>query len=542
MINTKKHLGFTVVEVLIIIPIVILVIGVFIIAIVNMTGDVLASRSNNVLAYDIQDALDRIEQDVNLSGSFLATNNITLTSPQGYDDNTAAFKNADATTGSMLILNSYATTSNPMNSTRNIMYVFNKPYSCGDSKINQNPAVMMNIIYFVKDNALWRRVIAPSNYQTIGCVGSSVGAPWQQPSCAPDIAISGFCKVHDIKLVEGVQIGGFVTKYYSSLVSETENTTANDASESNTERDAALRTTNSVKVTINATGTIAGHDISQSGTVRAVSPNNNTATTTPDCPSGFITVPGSNTYGTSDFCIMKYEAKDSGDGITPVSTAAGLPWVNVNQINAEMYSPNVVGCTGCHLVTEAEYLTIIQNVLSVDENWSGGTVGSGYIYSGNNDATSTIQAADTVADDGYVGTGDSSSSNPEQRRTLKLTTGQFIWDIAGNAWDWTSGQTVGNEPGSPGAAAWRDWNAVTVTGSLSPNVFPSGTGILGADSWTAALNGIGRLCSSSDSSILHGFLRGGASTNTKLSAGVTAVYMNFEPTSSNQWTSFRVAR
>ena len=33
----------------------------------------------------------------------------------------------------------------------------------------------------------------------------------------------------------------------------------------------------------------------------------------------------------------------------------------------------------------AEWMTLAANVLSVPSNWSGGSVGSGYIYSGHND-------------------------------------------------------------------------------------------------------------------------------------------------------------
>lgn len=62
--------GFTIVELLVIAPIVILTITAFISVIVNMTGDVLASRSSNLVAYDIQDALSRIEEDVKLSSTF----------------------------------------------------------------------------------------------------------------------------------------------------------------------------------------------------------------------------------------------------------------------------------------------------------------------------------------------------------------------------------------------------------------------------------------------------------------------------------------
>src|SRR5665647_1062811 len=53
------------------------------------------------------------------------------------------------------------------------------------------------------------------------------------------------------------------------------------------------------------------------------------------CPTGFIVVPGSSTYGTSDFCVMKYEAKNVSGVAT--SRASGTPWVSISQTNAITY-------------------------------------------------------------------------------------------------------------------------------------------------------------------------------------------------------------
>lgn len=160
------------------------------------------------------------------------------------------------------------------------------------------------------------------------------------------------------------------------------------------------------------------------------------------CPSGFARIPGSPTYDTNSFCVMKYEAKQVGTTTTPISTATGSPWVDINQTTAIANSPNVAGCKSCHLITEAEWLTIAQNVLSVASNWSSGVVGTGYIYSGHNDMSPANTLSASLDDeDVYNGTGNTVGSN--QRRTLKLASGETIWDIAGNVYEWTSGQVSG---------------------------------------------------------------------------------------------------
>lgn len=271
--NTISKHGFTIIEILVIAPVVILVIGIFISAIVSMTGDVLAARGSNVLVYNIHNALDHIEQDVKSSGAYLAINNITLSSPQGYNDDSTNFHNADPSNGTMLIINTYTTTVNPLISTRNVVFT-SAPYSCSSPQVNQNPPVMMNVIYFVKGNTLWRRTIAPSFYNTVGC-----SVPWQQPSCAPGVS-GAICKTQDIRLVDGIDVGsGFSVNYYPDPASTTANATASNDTLADNVRLAALQTTNTVAITISATNNVAGHSISQTATIRAVSPNNNTTPT-----------------------------------------------------------------------------------------------------------------------------------------------------------------------------------------------------------------------------------------------------------------------
>ena len=268
--RNKSTFGFTLIEMLVVAPIVLLVIGVFIAAIINITGEVLSTRNANNLSYNIQDALSRIEQDVKLSGGFLSTNNITLTSPQGYNNDTTNFHNIDATTGTMLILNSYTTTNNPLNNVPDVLYAAGQPNPCDSTLINKNKPVMINVVYFVKNNSLWRRTIVPSNYETVGC-----SKPWQQPSCAQNIT-DAFCKTTDLQLVEGVDANtGFTISYYPDITSTNENTITNDSNQTDTDRQSALKLNNTAIINITASTTIAGRSISQSGSIKVTSSNNN---------------------------------------------------------------------------------------------------------------------------------------------------------------------------------------------------------------------------------------------------------------------------
>jgi hypothetical protein len=93
---------------------------------------------------------------------------------------------------------------------------------------------------------------------------------------------------------------------------------------------------------------------------------------------------------------------------------------------------------GGHLMTNDEYMTIAYNVVNQGSNWSGGSVGSGAVYTGHNDG-SPNNASQASNDDtqGYFGTdgpvsGGGTGTNATQKRTLSLSNGSVIWDFAGN--------------------------------------------------------------------------------------------------------------
>jgi Tfp pilus assembly protein PilE len=254
LINNKQtQTGFTLVEMAVVAPIVILVIGTFIYAIITMTGDVMATRAANVLAYNIKDTLSRIEADFKNSNGYLAES-LVPTSPQGSDGSTAKFTTATSGTSnnSPLIIKSYATDKNPLSADRNIIYMNNSPNACisGSTSIPQNTPLTLNTIYFVSSNSLWRRVITPTG--TTGCTGLNPAAlisPWQQPSCSPGYnpTTSPICKTNDEKLVENLDSTNGLQITYDNA--------------------------NRITIKITATSTAAGRNITRSDTISAVNIN-----------------------------------------------------------------------------------------------------------------------------------------------------------------------------------------------------------------------------------------------------------------------------
>jgi formylglycine-generating enzyme required for sulfatase activity len=214
------------------------------------------------------------------------------------------------------------------------------------------------------------------------------------------------------------------------------------------------------------------------------------------CPSGFVLVPGNAKYGTSDFCVMKYDAKcaqssNPEEGIQPTngsscsggkggqpegvyknngpgcacrdgkliaSTPTGfpitfIPMAGNGQDNAKAYCEN----QGWHLMTNPEWMTIARNAEQVSENWcdgdgshcgfAPGTAGK-ILANGHNDSNNEASAsANSVGaliagDDSQLcfGTTTDGSSfcggRGSQKRTLQFSNGNVIWDFAGNVWSW----------------------------------------------------------------------------------------------------------
>jgi len=261
----NKKIGFTLVEMMIVAPMLILIIGTLIVSIVTLTGESLAEGARAQLINDVQEALDRVEGDVQGSGAYLSTNNFTITSPQGADDLTQKFVSISSTGNDTIILNSFFTNANPSLSTRSLVYVPNTPFACGDANIVQNQVMTNNVIYFVKDSTLWRRLVATSTYASKPCSGETV---WQQPNCAPSkMSVNpSLCKVEDEALLKGVDPADFNVDYFLSAsdtvkASDTENTDPDL-------RQVAIDKASTIQVTLKGKRLIAGRDISQQGTIR----------------------------------------------------------------------------------------------------------------------------------------------------------------------------------------------------------------------------------------------------------------------------------
>jgi prepilin-type N-terminal cleavage/methylation domain-containing protein len=269
-------------------------------------------------------------------------------------------------------------------------------------------------------------------------------------------------------------------------------------------------------------------------------------------PTGWVQVPGNSTFGTSDFWVMKYEAKcvqastqtsltspttgyntyannttpcTSANGRYIASTAGGYPIANISQTNAISYCAAI----GAHLITNNEWQTIAWNAQNVASNWKDGVIGStesaGGMYRGNSNSSKAMDGTNAL-----------SGTNT---RTLTLSNGSVVWDLSSNVIEWTSDTITGaNSPSAaPTGGTWREFTAITSWGTMT-----QATAGASNATWDAT-NGIGLIYSdgTGSNSTTYGFLRGG-SWNYAAYAGVETLGLFYGPGSTNSSIGFRCVR
>ena len=161
---------------------------------------------------------------------------------------------------------------------------------------------------------------------------------------------------------------------------------------------------------------------------------------------GWVLVPGSAAIGTSDFYVMKYEAKNVG-GVA-VSQADLTPWVNIDLPTAIAACAALGG--GAHLLTIPEVQTINRNIEAQPFNWANGIIGSlvsagGGLKRGNAGITDSASYNHGLVDYGPV---------RDAKASLVLSNGGVIWDWSGNVYEWISGTGADGTLGTPGGVTF----------------------------------------------------------------------------------------
>lgn len=272
---------------------------------------------------------------------------------------------------------------------------------------------------------------------------------------------------------------------------------------------------------------------------------NGTANTLPNCNSisiggTWVSVPGDPYYGTNDFCIMKYEAKDADGEATSQDT--GTPWVSITQEDANAKC-EALG-HGYKLISNDQWMTIAANITSQATNWTESEVGRGSLTTGHSDSNPNNSCSASTDDSLAFVDGDcspKSSGTPNQRRTHTLSNGSVVWDLAGNVWEWTHYRNKDNKP-SITLADGEDAQNAFLYHKVNGSAFMPITDLVASNlkfwnnAWISATDkGIGKFKSISNAQALF---RGGDYGDDSIS-GIFAATFEFNPTQPDPNIGFR---
>ena len=262
----------------------------------------------------------------------------------------------------------------------------------------------------------------------------------------------------------------------------------------------------------------------------------------PDQPGDWVFIPANTGgMGLNAFYVMKYEAKawndinadgeidvgevdSNGRSVNtashiPISFADNQPWreISANDSAAECESLGVK----YHLISNPEWMAIARDIEDVNSNWTGGNVGSGCLFRGN--------SGDTIC--GYNSATDpDSGAGRNVRAKHTLSTGDEIFDLAGNLSEWTDwdGSSAGFQTGPTSCATgWTNLTAVNC-GALSSDDYDTANGTYTAD------QGVGRFYGGAGGASARGGLYFYSSQ-----CGVFSLSFDVLPTSTNQGYGFR---
>jgi formylglycine-generating enzyme required for sulfatase activity len=183
------------------------------------------------------------------------------------------------------------------------------------------------------------------------------------------------------------------------------------------------------------------------------------------CPTNYLAVgPNTDVLVSKAFCVSKYEMKILGDNngnqaysaaFVADSRSSGTPWVSINR-NQSITECQALG-TGYDLISNAQWQAVAREIEiaqtgGVYLNWSNGsTSGANALNRGHSDNGPSNPLAASIDSDPCFGTGNASCANNTvadftQKRTHTLSSGETIWDVAGNVYEWVKGDIAAGPP------------------------------------------------------------------------------------------------
>ena len=254
--------GFTIVEVGIIVPIIMLVALALFEVLFSFVHSTAVEKGRVDIAYEKQTAINTVESDVRLATSFLTTKEANMPDPYSNFPDSGPWSYAGDGTNRVLILQSNATSDNPLTGSRQPVYI-GSGAACTPANLQYDNLLSYDTVYFVKNSVLYRRRLvdpgppatstqtcAPQQYQKLSCPTVDQLAPATR---------NASCGANDEVVARDVS--GFNVDYYTDGSS----TTKLDAYGADS---GAVTAASSIGVTLSMGRKIAGETVTGSSSLR----------------------------------------------------------------------------------------------------------------------------------------------------------------------------------------------------------------------------------------------------------------------------------
>lgn len=210
--STKCQRGFTIVEIAVITPILVIVTLGLIACLILIVNNVSGPNRQNNLVRSTQKALDMIEKDVVSSSTFLQT----VPSIDYSDTNSADYSSIPS--DNRLIIQKYDISSNPNDNAATIPAFGGTNPCSGGTIADENNTTPIIVVYFIKNGSLYRRTLVNAT------TGPTCDARLAQQSCSE----SQSCTVKDILVTNTGNISNFSVEYFLNSASTTPITNYNE--------------------------------------------------------------------------------------------------------------------------------------------------------------------------------------------------------------------------------------------------------------------------------------------------------------------------
>lgn len=230
--------GFTLVEVAIIVPIMIIIAVSILAMLITLVTSTMIPNARGIIMQDQQKAFDNIESDINSSTRLLST------LPSGFTDSASTDYASPPSGTTVLRIETFNQITNPNDTTgTKTIPAFMGSAPCTNTTVltKENIAPIV-IVYFVRDNSLYRRTLVDNTLATCG-------TKLAKQTCST-------CSSKDLQLLRASSVTKFEVIYYSSAQNDTITTDPTQAK--------------SARITITATLDTVGQTVEYTATIRIV--------------------------------------------------------------------------------------------------------------------------------------------------------------------------------------------------------------------------------------------------------------------------------